>query len=139
MCRTKTASKHHDPRIARPAVPLVDYLTHKRNHLICNILKPLFVAPDSPVWITVRIRPGLLIDRIYGKHHHFTGFQPRTPGICHMKIFEIKKPPILTRDKEHRSALVSIDLAFHVPPQGRTVFFSVLYFHLFIPRTKVYS
>ena len=62
-----------------------------------------------------------------------------TLDFLYAKIFEIKKPPILTRDKEHRSALVSIDLAFHVPPQGRTVFFSVLYFHLFIPRTKVYS
>ena len=132
MSSPQTAPKHHDSGISAPSIAIIDHISHKWNQLIRNIVQPLFVSADPPVRISLGIRPGLLIDGVDGKYHDFPRLDPRRPGICHVEIFKIVKPSILTGNKKHRPALVTIYFTLHVTPKSRAVAFVIIHFHTII-------
>ena len=67
MGGSQAAACCHNSRITAPAISLIHHTSHKRNHFICNIIKPLFISAYPPVRISALIRPGFLIQSINGK------------------------------------------------------------------------
>ena len=129
MGSTQAASEGDNAGIAIPAVSCVHHIPHEGRQFIHNKVNPLLIPADAPVSITVSIRPGFRIDGVNGEHHHLPGVNEGSPGIRHVEIFKVEESTVLTGDKQHRSAGVTVDLDFHVPTQCRAVLLKVLRFH----------
>lgn len=102
----------------------------KRNHLIGEIAKPVFVAADAKARITVCIGPGLSINGIHRKNGDFPGVDPGCPYIRHMEVFKIEKTSVLAWDKQDWLSAVTVQFAFHIPAECWTIIFKILYVHM---------
>ena len=129
MGGTQAAPKGDDPGQVGPAVALLRHVLELGGSLLGDIAQPLLIAADTPVGVALRIRPGLLVHGIDGKHHDLPGIDPGSQCVGHVEILKIEKAAILAGDVQHRAACVTVDLAFHVPPKRRAVVLEILHFH----------
>ena len=131
----KAAPENHYSRFSAPAVSFVCHRLHKGCKFICNKFNPLFITAYSPVWVAVFVAPAFTVYSIYGENHNFSCVNPFCPHICHMEVFKIKKSSVLAWYKKHRSALMAVNLTFHVFAHCRTVF--IIIFNIHIPNLPI--
>ena len=127
---SQTGTKYHHSRLTHPAVAFVHRASHKRNHLVGDIVDPLLIAGNSPPRLSALIGPGFLVNGVNGKYHHLPGLDPRRPHIRHIVIFKVKEATVLTGNEQHRSSPMSVGLTLHIPTKRRTVPFKILCFHI---------
>ena len=126
---TQTAAKGDDAGQVVPAVALLGQAADLGHGLVHDVVQPLLIAADAPVGVAVGVGPGLLVQRVDGKHHDLAGLDPRGQGVGHVEVLKVKEPAVLTGDVQHGAACMAVDLALHIPAKGGAVILKILHFH----------
>ena len=125
----KMSGRRDDAGQVVPAVALLGQAADLGHDLVHDVVQPLLIAADAPVGVAVGVGPGLLVQRVDGKHHDLAGLDPRGQGVGHVEVLKVKEPAVLTGDVQHGPACMAVDLALHIPAKGGAVILEILHFH----------
>ena len=131
MHSTHGAAEGHNALVE--AIGLTGNMVDGGNQFIADVVDPLLVVFNTPAVVGTQSSPGFVVDRVTGKDHNLTGFNPGCPGLVHIETFKIPEAACLAGDEHDRAACVAVDLEFHLPVQMAAPMLFVANFHFITP------
>ena len=113
-------------------------VTHCRDELVGDILKPAFVQLDKRLIVVLLVgicidhTPGLLVDTVAADEMDEPAFNHGSKHIDHAIILPLPEPLVLTWEHEHITTCVAEGLVLHLSAESCTPMLVVSCFHLIL-------